>query len=110
MSAFDDFMAGALGEHQAIVGTTPFFWEGRKLDGDFSKLDVSYDVEEGGKKLRVSATLFASRPQWTGAVPKKGQPVKVGGDTFGDTYEIAHAEGDALGFMLYLGADIRRQA
>ena len=106
MSAFDDFMAGALGEHQAIVGTVPFFWEGRKLDGDFSKLDVSYDVEEGGKRLRVSASLFAARPQFSGAVPKKGQPVKVG-DAL---YEIAHAESDALGFMLYLGADIRRQA
>ena len=105
MSEFSDFMTAGLGEVQGILGTVPFFWSGAKYQGDFSKLDESYEVEDGGRQLRVTATLYAARAQFT-AVPKKGQRVKVGADAF----EIAHVDSDFAGVSMFLAADIRRAA
>lgn len=106
LGEFLDDMAEGLTETQAFLGTVPFFWAGRQLAGDFSKLDETYDVEEGGRQIKVTATLFAARAQFLGSAPKKGHRVKVGADF----YEIAHVEGDPLGLTMFLGADIRRQA
>lgn len=105
MSEFNAFMAGMLDDALEFLGTSPFFWNGQQIAGDFAKLDESFDVEEGGKQLRVTASLFAARPQFgSGALPRKGQRVKVGSET----YEIGHVESDAVGVTLFLGADIRR--